>query len=148
MRSTFTIRTGYPDVLPEVALKSEQIQSDQLLKFKQDVLAYTETLCGCPYLMEVIMWLKEHVQRYVCTLKPPRNVTDTVHDVDEQTAVTYLLHLDHMRSKTRYLKTLKSWSTELDVYTAVIFEKHKIFIILQGHEAYIKVCIIDLENQH
>lgn len=54
-------------------------------------------------------------------------------------AKVYVLQLDHMRNKTRYVKTIQRWCKELSIVGALVFCLRWIFLILQGDEESIKV---------
>ena len=50
-----------------------------------------------------------------------------------------LLHLDHMRSKTKYVKTVEKWVSDLRLTGRLMFMGKIILILLQGDRNDIKV---------
>ena len=62
--------------------------------------------------------------------------------------ITCVLHLDHMRNKTQYTKTIKRWCDELGIYGRLVFYHRWIFIILQSNENNIKVGVQHEASQY
>jgi hypothetical protein len=52
---------------------------------------------------------------------------------------TVLLHLDHMRNRVSYVKTLTCWAKELHVTGRLVFFDRLINIVFQGTDKNIKV---------
>ncbi|ESP05544.1 hypothetical protein LOTGIDRAFT_99835, partial [Lottia gigantea] len=50
-----------------------------------------------------------------------------------------VLHLDHMRAKTQYVKLIKKWTNELSLNGRLIFYNRLILIVLIGDSEDIKV---------
>ena len=50
-----------------------------------------------------------------------------------------LLHLDHMRAKAKYVKTVEKWASDLRLTGRLMFMGKIILILLQGDRNDIKV---------
>ena len=50
-----------------------------------------------------------------------------------------LLHLDHMRAKSQYIKLIRKWVAELSLSGCLVFCQRLILILLQGSSPSIKV---------
>ena len=68
---------------------------------------------------------------------------------NSQDTFVSIIHLDHMRDKRNYIKTIEAWSNELGIHGAVIFYgKLKVLIVLLGTEVGIKSFNQNLKTQN
>lgn len=58
---------------------------------------------------------------------------------EDKNVVTSVLHLDHMRSRSTYIKFIKKSTAELSLTGRLVFCRRYIFIVLQGKHSNIKV---------
>lgn len=128
----------YPDTLPNVSIISPLLTRDFVAEVKHQVDLQTEHLIGHPMLLDIISLVQENLcnSTIANTNQSESNNSDTA---DEKDFVwTYLLHLDHMRSKNRYIKTIERWTSELGLTGRLIILKRLILILLQGDQKNLK----------
>ena len=139
---TFIINEDYPDVSPpDVSISSVQLTRDRCARLKKNLIEYAESLLGQPMIMDLIMWVKENVNHLNVDESNNVEECDSQPNPDGQTQGVTLLHLDHMRAKTKYIKTIRKWTEELALTGRLLFHKHLIFILLQGSVSNLKVSI-------
>ncbi|XP_045609255.1 RWD domain-containing protein 3 isoform X1 [Procambarus clarkii] len=125
---------SYPNEPPSVSVQCSsltRVECDSVKTFLKNI---AESCCGAPMILNLLTALQENED----IRGTPRN-TPTLENDTSKGPITCVLHLDHMRNKTRYLKTIKSWCEELDLFGRIIFCVHWIFIILQGNEENMKI---------
>ncbi len=136
---TFTIPTTYPSVCPKLSLRSNVLTKENANQLKTDALSYAQTLIAQPMIMDIIMWFKENLSRYCISQEESSQNSQTQEVKSEELLWTALLHLDHMRAKAKYTKTIQKWVAELKLSGCLIFCDKLILILLQGHQQDIKV---------
>ncbi len=136
---TFTISSGYPSVCPKLSLRSNMLNRDYANKLKSDALSYAQTLINQPMIMDIIMWFKENLSRYCIVVEDLSQDSQANEAQSEDLLWTALLHLDHMRAKAKYTKTIQKWTSELNLTGCLVFCDKLILILLQGHQRNIKV---------
>ncbi|XP_077865117.1 RWD domain-containing protein 3-like [Saccoglossus kowalevskii] len=142
MKLTFTLPTNYPSVTPNVSISCVKLKRQMSGQMRRDLLIYANKLVNEHMIMDLIMWVKEHVHEYI-QAQPVVKVKDQ----DGDDVWTALLHLDHMRSTQRYIKTIKSWTRELNLNGSLMFLNRLILILLQGKQDAIKAYICRQRTQ-
>lgn len=153
-----TLPLGYPDIPPKISLSTRDCNNEILIEMKEDVENHAQLLLGQPMLMNLIMKLEEFVSSCmfsskiscsscVKTLQKSQEV-GTVSDraTEESACWTTVLQIDHMRSKSSYIKTLTQWTKELDLCGHLVFYDRLILLLLQGDLKDIKVFISHLRT--
>lgn len=89
--------------------------------------------------LQLISWLNDHwpVQEQL------KESCSTSSGYVENSCRTVLLRFDHMRNRVSYVKTLVSWTNELNLVGRLVFYNRLIVILLQGSEEKIRVCVKD-----
>ena len=125
----------YPCQVPDVTIQCTHITRQQASQIKIDAIGYSNELIGCPMIMDIIVWLQHNFRRYHTSR------TKNIEGNNSSEICTVLLHIDHMRAKAKYIKTLQKWTEEFGLTGMIIFCRTFIFVLLQGHMDCIKVCI-------
>uniref|UniRef100_G3TBN6 RWD domain-containing protein 3 n=2 Tax=Loxodonta africana TaxID=9785 RepID=G3TBN6_LOXAF len=141
----FHLPVTYPLCLPGVSVNSERLTRAQCVTVKEKLLEQAENLLSEPMVHELVLWVQQNLKHILnqpetgsgsekCTFPPSLNVDDGLW-------VT-LLHLDHMRAKTKYVKTVEKWASDLRLTGRLMFMGKIILILLQGDRNNIKEYLI------
>jgi len=109
---------------------------------KEKLLKQAENLLSEPMVHGLVLWIQQNLRHVLnqpdtgsgsakCTF-----ATGTI--VDDGLWLT-LVHLDHMRAKTKYVKTVEKWASDLKLTGRLMFLGKIILILLQGDRSNIKV---------
>ena len=145
IRITFMIPPAYPNQSPHISLRCTSITKERILDLKNDIDKYKETLIGKPMVFDIINWIKENINDYFIIHSDKITTQKSVF-----TCGTALLHLDHMRNRIKYSKTISRWAAELSLTGRLIICDRIIVILLQGSldnikvEAYYSICLFYL----
>ena len=142
------VHKGYPLKVPTVYLQHPTLQKSVNSKLQADLKNFLQVneWIGQPMLFSIIDWLKENICCYFNT----ESLTNKLASIDVTSEIqksTCLLQLDHMRSRSRYVKHLQAFAKELNVNGFVIFACKLIFILLHGCDSSITEFIIKLKVQ-
>ena len=131
------ISEQYPDQPPMISVQQPNLTKNELLTLKSHLLSDLQLNClvGQPMLLNVINWVKANVYDFC----KPKNSN---YCISSNTQYVYIIQLDHMRSKSRYIKHLQQFTKELDVACHLVFVEHFIFLFLCGNEASVKQFIV------
>lgn len=134
----------YPNAVPQISIMSAYLQRSQLTHLRQEVDTRAKRMAGHAMLADLIASAQDYLNG-TQSETPGSAVSDTS-DLDpvagsssECELWTSLLHLDHMRAKHKYIKTIKNWTTELDLNGRLLFQGKLILILLQGPHSRLKV---------
>ncbi|XP_007934318.1 RWD domain-containing protein 3 [Orycteropus afer afer] len=141
----FHLPVTYPLCLPGISVNSEHLTRAQCATVKEKLLEQAENLLSEPMIHELVLWVQQNLRHVLnqpetgsssekCTF--PLSTT-----VDDELWVT-LLHLDHMRAKTKYIKTVEKWTSDLRLTGRLMFMGKIILILLQGGRNNIKEYLI------
>lgn len=136
---TLSLSGTYPHSLPNISIISPLLTRDTVATIKQQVDLQAERLIGQPMLLDIISLVQETLSNSLITNINQSESKDTDTTDDKDFVWTYLLHLDHMRSKNKYIKTIERWTSELGLTGRLIFMKRLILILLQGDQKNLKV---------
>ena len=131
---TFTLKNDYPLCVPDISLSCPSLSRTDTGLLKADVERYADTLIGQPMLLMLTLYVKERLEN-VKVDSTEAQVTD--HGRSRRRIV--LLHLDHMRAKVRYTKTVGQWAEELALTGRLICHERLILILLEGTQDALKV---------
>ena len=147
---TVTLHLSYPRTLPEISLSCAEMSRKSLSSLKDNLLEYATNLHSSssePMIMELTMWLQENAKTFFN--KP---ALDSARNNITADNTILLLKLDHMRNKSRYIKTITNWVGELKL-NGRIFVGYMIFILLTGEaddvREYLrrhKTCNVDVDS--
>ncbi|XP_006882486.1 PREDICTED: RWD domain-containing protein 3 isoform X2 [Elephantulus edwardii] len=121
----FHLPVTYPLCLPGVSVNSEHLTRAQSLMVKEKLLEQAQNLLSEPMVHELVLWVQQNLRHIVnepgtgranekCAL-PASSTT-----VDEGLWMT-LLHLDHMRAKAKYVRTIEKWVSDLRITGRLMF---------------------------
>ena len=139
---TYTLDKNYPQIIPDVIVTSDRLTRETCNQIKKDVLKYISdnNLVCQPMIMDVNMWLQQNMSKYFKRFKTSVSSDSVAIDKTEPVELWYaLLHLDHMRAKNKYIKTIEKWTSELGLTGHLIFSDKLILILLCGLRQNIKV---------
>ena len=146
-----TLQLSYPRTLPEVSLSCTEMTKKNLSSLRYKMVEYATNLLTSnpePMIMDLALWLQENAGLFCDKSASNRKEND---DSRDQTIL--LLKLDHMRNKSRYIKTITRWVEELKLGGRVFLAGHLIFILLTGAvedvREYLrrhKTCNVDVDS--
>ncbi|KAL2772195.1 RWD domain-containing protein 3 isoform a, partial [Daubentonia madagascariensis] len=141
----FHLPVNYPLCLPGISINSEHLTRAQCVTVKEKLLEQAENLLSGPMVHELVLWIQQNLR---CILNQPEtgsgseeSTFPTSPTVDDGLWIT-LLHLDHMRAKTKYVKTVQKWASDLRLTGRLMFMGKVILILLQGDRSNIKEYLI------
>ncbi|KAG5275811.1 hypothetical protein AALO_G00124830 [Alosa alosa] len=126
----FHLSPGYPQCLPAISVTSEGLSRHQCQSVKENLNEKAVELQPGPMIHQLLSWFKENSSGLIMpTIAPTQK--------DVQGPWVALLHLDHMRAKTKYVRIIEKFTSELDL-TGRLFMGRVILIMLQGTRKNIK----------
>ena len=140
---TCNVHDNYPLTIPTIYVQTPELLKSVNSKLQQDLHDFlnVNSFRGQPMLCVLIDWLKDNTWNYVI------NSSTALKSLDSEKRTTCLLQLDHMRSKSRYIKHLQSFAKELNVGGYLIFVKRFIFLILHGNLSSVNEFMVKLKCQ-
>uniref|UniRef100_A0A2K6UDX7 RWD domain-containing protein 3 n=1 Tax=Saimiri boliviensis boliviensis TaxID=39432 RepID=A0A2K6UDX7_SAIBB len=141
----FHLPVNYPSCVPGISVNSEQLTRAQCVTVKDKLLEQAESLLSEPMVHELVLWIQQNLRHI---LNQPETGSgnakctfSTSTTVDDGLWIT-LLHLDHMRAKTKYVKTVEKWASDLRLTGRLMFMGKMILILLQGDRNNLKEYLI------
>uniref|UniRef100_H0Z592 RWD domain-containing protein 3 n=1 Tax=Taeniopygia guttata TaxID=59729 RepID=H0Z592_TAEGU len=130
LKLLFHLPVNYPSTLPDISVNSDQLTRAQCMDVKEKLLEQAKKHLSEPMVHDLILWVQQHLK-----------------EVIKQSAAVYgiwmlLLHLDHMRAKAKYVKTVEKWASNLRLTGRLMFMGKIILILLQGDRSSIKEYLI------
>lgn len=148
---TVVFPLNYPQTLPEMSLSCAEMSKKGLSSLRNKMIEFAENLHSSssePIIMEIAMWLQENASLFF--EKPALNSTRNNGCGDNS---ILLLKLDHMRNKSRYIKTITRWIDELNLNGRLFFSGYLILIFLTGENGNVKeylrrhkTCNVDVDS--
>ncbi|KAL2089393.1 hypothetical protein ACEWY4_014081 [Coilia grayii] len=126
----FYLPPKYPLCLPSISVSSEDLSRHQCKSIKERMMEKAVELQPDPMVHALLSWFLENSSVFVMA-------PSTAQTQDGQSTWVALLHLDHMRAKTKYIKTIEKFTSELEL-TGRLFVGRIIIILLQGVKENIK----------
>ncbi|XP_042534532.1 RWD domain-containing protein 3 isoform X1 [Dipodomys spectabilis] len=137
----FQLPVTYPSCLPRISVNSEHLTRAQCETVKDKLLEQAETLLSEPMVHELVLWLQQNL-RHILNQPEPREGSGqdafAVSLTTDDGLWMALLHLDHMRAKTKYIRTVQKWASDLRLTGRLMFMGKIILILLQGDRSNIK----------
>ncbi|XP_041606590.1 RWD domain-containing protein 3 isoform X3 [Vulpes lagopus] len=138
----FHLPVNYPSCLPGISVHSKHLTRAQSMTVKEKLLKQAENLLSEPMIHELVLWIQQNLRHILNQLETgsgsEKCTFATGMTVDDGLWIT-LLHLDHMRAKTKYVKTVEKWASDLKLTGRLMFMGKIILILLQGDRSNIKV---------
>ncbi|XP_077189074.1 RWD domain-containing protein 3 isoform X1 [Paroedura picta] len=145
LKLLFSLPVSYPSTLPNISVYSEQLTRTQCMAVKERLLEEAKRHFSQPMVHELILWIQENLKYIVeqdeTSACSARSTLSTKATTDNGVS-TVLLHLDHMRAKEKYVKTVGKWCADLRITGRVMFMGKMIFILLQGDKSSIKEYLV------
>lgn len=109
-----------------------------LQNFKEVVMNYQRFLCDNEELslFNLLTWIPDKLNNYIKE-KIERGNSETS-CFEKETFSAALLKIDHIRSRSRYLKFMKNTSQNLQIGLELIYYQTQIFVIVFGLSLYVK----------
>lgn len=138
----FHLPINYPACLPGISVHSEHLTRAQCGFVKEKILAQAEKFLSEPMMHELILWTQQNLRHLLN--QPAAGIgreknTFTAGIPADDALWMILLHVDHMRAKTNYVKTVERWASDLRLTGRLMFMGKLILILLQGDRHSIKV---------
>ncbi|KAM7054153.1 RWD domain-containing protein 3 isoform 2-T4 [Molossus nigricans] len=104
----FHLPVGYPSCLPGVSVSSEHLTRAQRVAVRDTLLEQAQSLLSEPMVHQLVLWVQQNLRHILA--QPglgggPGKCPAASIAGDEGPWMT-LLHLDHMRAKNKYVKTV------------------------------------------
>ncbi|XP_037355623.1 RWD domain-containing protein 3 isoform X3 [Talpa occidentalis] len=120
----FHLPVNYPSCLPGLSIHSEHLTRAQCVAVKEKLLEQAQNLLSEPMVHELVLWLQQNL-RHLLDQPETRNGSEkcalaTNMTEDDGLWIT-LLHLDHMRAKTKYVRTVERWASDLKLTGRLMF---------------------------
>ncbi|XP_042209360.1 RWD domain-containing protein 3-like isoform X2 [Homarus americanus] len=126
----------YPSEPPSVSVQCSSLTRAECDSVKIFLMEVAKSCCGSSMVLDLLTALQEKEDIGGKHQDAAMMKNDTSNE-----PVTCILQLDHMRSKAKYLKTIKAWCEELDLVGRIVFCLRWIFLFLQGSADDIKMYI-------
>jgi len=144
VKVNIVLPSTYPHSCPHLSVASPALTRQSAQQLHLDACQYMQALLGEPVLLDIAQWLQDNAIKY--TSDPAQEThannshKETNQAVNQNIEQKYiaLLHLDHMRARNRYIKTIQKWTSELSLCGFVLFLDHLILIVLLGSEKSVK----------
>ncbi|XP_052035295.1 RWD domain-containing protein 3 isoform X2 [Apodemus sylvaticus] len=138
----FHLPAGYPSCLPGISVNSEHLTRAQCATVKERLLGEAGKLLSEPMVHELVLWAQQNLRHVLSQPETPSSHEQCA--LPESTAADgglwmTLLRLDHMRARTKYVKAVEKWASELRLTGRLMFMGKIILILLQGDRSNIKV---------
>ncbi|XP_072172210.1 RWD domain-containing protein 3-like [Diadema setosum] len=143
----FVIEPGYPLSPPQITVLSNALTRKAAKELKRDLATFVrEHLLGEPMVMQTLEWIQQHISSYTDREKLSAGVSIQGEDVNDGRMI-YLLRIDHMRAKTRYIQTLQGWASDLSLTGKIFFVDKLILVLLEGQQKNVKEFVLRLRTQ-
>lgn len=137
----FHLPAAYPACPPGVSVGSERLTRAQCAAVRDKLLEQAQGFLPEPMVHQLVLWAQQNLRHLLAPPGPgdgPGPCAAASAAEAEGPWMT-LLHLDHMRVKTRYVRTVRQWASALGLAGRLLFMGKVILLLLQGHRDRIKV---------
>ncbi|XP_020855157.2 RWD domain-containing protein 3 isoform X1 [Phascolarctos cinereus] len=145
LKLSFHLPATYPFCLPGISVNSQHLTRAQCIVIKEKLLEQAKKLLSEPMVHELVLWIQQNLKHVIgqpeTTVSSENCTLSTSMSMDDGTWIA-LLHLDHMRAKTKYVKTVEKWTSNLRLTGRLMFWGKIILILLQGDRNSIKEYLI------
>ncbi|XP_066299475.1 RWD domain-containing protein 3-like [Branchiostoma lanceolatum] len=135
--ASFSLPEGYPMMHPDISLSSESLSRGAISRLKDGITAHARTLPEAPMVLQLMTWLEENIPETENMVAETPLQCSSQGEVGEDSWLV-LLHLDHMRARGKYVKTIVKWTKELSLTGRLLFQERLILILLLGSLRNIK----------
>ncbi|XP_075792701.1 RWD domain-containing protein 3 isoform X2 [Pelodiscus sinensis] len=145
LKLSFHLPVSYPSSLPNISIHSEQLTRVQCKDVKERLLEQAKRHLSEPMLHKLVLWIQQNLKHIIGKSETSNgSETSTLSRCisTEDGLWIVLLHLDHMRAKAKYVKTVEKWTSDLRLTGRLMFMGKVILILLQGERSSIKEYLI------
>ncbi|XP_071505727.1 RWD domain-containing protein 3-like [Diadema antillarum] len=143
----FVIEPGYPLSPPQIMVTSSALTRKAAEELKRDLMTFVrEHLLGEPVVIQTLEWIQQHISSYTAKEKLSAGMASQGDDVNDSRMIS-LLRIDHMRAKTRYIRTLQGWASDLSLTGKILFVDKLILVLLEGQQKNVKEFVLRLRTQ-
>lgn len=142
LKLLFHLPVNYPSILPDISVNSDQLTRAQCVDVKEKLLEQAKKHLSEPMVHDLILWVQQHLKEVIKQSAAVCNEKTTLSKGTEDGIWMLLLHLDHMRAKAKYVKTVEKWASNLRLTGRLMFMGKIILILLQGDRSSIKEYLI------
>ncbi|XP_044157497.1 RWD domain-containing protein 3 isoform X1 [Bufo gargarizans] len=151
LRLVFDLPVTYPSCLPNLSVSSEELTRAQCKELRDKLLDQAREHLSEPMIHDLVLWTQQNFNSIIGnSIQDEKRLLSAV--TDDGTWTT-LLHLDHMRAKNKYVKTVEKWTLDLKLTGKLMFMGKLILILLQGDRSNIreylllqKTCKVDVDS--
>uniref|UniRef100_A0A8C5QUT0 RWD domain-containing protein 3 n=1 Tax=Leptobrachium leishanense TaxID=445787 RepID=A0A8C5QUT0_9ANUR len=156
LRLVFELPPSYPSCLPNLSVSSEDLTRAQCKTARDKVMEQARLHLSQPMIHELVLWTQQNLNNLI--EEPETSIlggqqAPSVDSVTDEGFWTMLLHLDHMRARDKYIKTVEKWTTELKLCGRLMFLGKIILILVQGDRSSLreylmlqKTCKVDVDS--
>lgn len=151
LRLVFDLPVTYPSCLPNLAVSSDELTRAQCKELRDKLLDVARERLPEPMIHDLVVWTQQNCNRVIGN--PIRDEKRPLPAMTDEGTWTTLLHLDHMRAKNKYVKTVEKWTSDLKLTGKLMFMGKIILILLQGDKSNIreylvlqKTCKVDVDS--
>ncbi|RLW05707.1 hypothetical protein DV515_00004953 [Chloebia gouldiae] len=142
LKLLFHLPVNYPSTLPDISVNSDQLTRAQCMDVKEKLLEEAKKHLSEPMVHDLILWVQQHLKEVIKQSAAACNEKTTLSKGTEDGIWMLLLHLDHMRAKAKYVKTVEKWASNLRLTGRLMFMGKIILILLQGDRSSIKEYLV------
>ncbi|NWT82448.1 RWDD3 protein, partial [Lanius ludovicianus] len=142
LKLLFHLPVNYPSTLPDISVNSDQLTRAQCMDVKDKLLEQAKKHLSEPMVHDLILWVQQHLKDVIKQSATVCNKKPALSKGTEDGIWMLLLHLDHMRAKAKYVKTVEKWASNLRLTGRLMFMGKIILILLQGDRSSIKEYLI------
>ncbi|XP_069593788.1 RWD domain-containing protein 3 [Ranitomeya imitator] len=151
LRLVFDLPAAYPSCPPNLSVSSEELTRAQCKELRDRLLGQARERLSAPMIHDLVLWTQQNFTSVIGN--SIRDETLLPAAVTDDGTWTALLHLDHMRAKNKYVKTVEKWTSASELTGKLMFVGKIILILLQGDRRNIreymvlqKTCKIDVDS--
>ncbi|NXN98935.1 RWDD3 protein, partial [Rhinopomastus cyanomelas] len=144
LKLLFHLPVSYPSALPDISVSSDQLTRAQCMDVREKLLDQAKKHLPEPMVHDLLLWVQQDLK---CVIRQPAAVCSGKTTLSKGRSAEdgiwmLLLHLDHMRAKAKYIKTVEKWASELRLTGRLMFMGKIILILLQGDRSNIKEYLV------
>lgn len=148
---TVSLQPDYPGTLPDISLSCMGMTKKSLSSLKSNLIEYASSLLTTSseaIIMDLTIWLQENARSFLDKVE-----LNSKRKMPTESKFILLLKLDHMRNKSRYIRTIARWVDELKLTGRIFFAGYLIFLLLTGTAESVKeylrrhkTCNVDIDS--
>ncbi|KAM4023160.1 RWD domain-containing protein 3 isoform 2-T3 [Anomaloglossus baeobatrachus] len=151
LRLVFDLPVTYPSGLPNISVSSGDLTRAQCEELRDRLLEQAGERRSQPMIHDLVLWTQQNFTSVIGnSIRDEKRLPSAM--TDDGTWTT-LLHLDHMRAKNKYVRTVEKWTSDLELTGKLMFTGKIILILLQGDRRNIqeymvlqKTCKVDVDS--